>query len=893
MKVEQAGTRFQWLVIGPFLIVVALLVALGIASAQILSAVRAYVGGESLWSKGQKDAVYHLVNYAQGQRAEDYQRFVDAIAVPLGDRKARTELERPDPDLGIARRGFVEGGNHPHDIDAMIWLFRTFRRAPYMADAIAIWADADQQLAELNDLARRLHERILAGDTTSAQSHALLARLAPLNEQLTRLELRFSETMGEASRAAQQFVQLGTLGLALLLAAAAALLSSGLLRRQSRAEHALRGSEERFRMLWETAPDAIIVFDDQMRIQQANAAVKHVFGHESDAVIGQDMTMLMPERLREAHRSGVARYLQSGTKTLNWRSTQVVGLHRDGRETPIEIAFSHHQSGGQHQFAGFLRDVSARHQAEQALRASEERLQRALDASGLSLWDFDVDSGNVYLSESWSRWLGGPPEVTRTTFAALADRVPENERPGLLVALVTALKDPHARYRVEHQVRKHNGEWLWNLSEGRVVERSADGRALRMVGTNRDITPLKQAEAGRRGLEAQLRESQKMEAIGTLAAGIAHDFNNILGAILGNLALAREDAGAGHAALPSLEQINKSALRARSLVQQILAFGRRQPQALVNRPLSPLVHETLALLRSTLPAGVKLEATLADTPLHVLADATQIQQVLMNLCTNAWHALQGQAGRVGVGLEPLTLPAAALHLSSGLPAGKYAHVWVRDTGCGMDSATRARIFEPFFTTKPVGQGTGLGLSVVHGIVAAHGGAISVESAPGQGSTFHLVFPLADSQDPAAPSGWGALQPLQHQGEGQHVLYVDDDEVMGLLVERLLRRLGYRVTCHQDPRQALAAVRAQPLAFDLVVSDFNMPGFSGLDVARELARIRADLPVVISSGHVTDEQRAEMLRAGVRDLIHKENTLEELGAVAHRCLQGAPTRSVPV
>ena len=758
MKMEQAGTRFQWLVIGPFLVVVALLVALGIASAQVLSAVRAYVGGESLWSKGQKDAVYHLVNYAHGRRAEDYQRFVDAIAVPLGDHIARIELERNNPDPSIARRGFIEGGNHPDDVDAMIWLFRTFRRAPYMADAIAIWAEADLQLAELTELGRQMHERTLAGDTTSAQAAALLERLAPLNERLTGLELRFSETMGEASRAAQRFVQLGTLGLALLLAAAAVLLSSGLLRRQSRAEQALRGSEE--------------------------------------------------------------------------------------------------------------------------------RLQRALDASGLSLWDFDVDSGSVYLSESWSRWLGGPAEGTHTTFAALAERVPEDERPTLLAALVTALKDPHARYRVEHRVRTHHGEWLWNLSEGRVVQRDADGRALRMVGTNRDITPLKHAEASRRELEAQLRESQKMEAIGTLAAGIAHDFNNILGAILGNLALAREDTGAGHAALPSLEQINKSALRARSLVHQILAFGRRQPQALVTRPLRPLVDETLALLRSTLPAGVQLESALADAPLNVLADATQIQQVLMNLCTNAWHALQGQAGRVLVGLEPITLPAAELQLTSSLPAGAYAHLWVSDTGCGMDAATRARIFEPFFTTKPVGQGTGLGLSVVHGIVTAHGGAIGVDSAPGQGSTFHMVFPLVEAQDPAVPSGWGTLQPLDHQGEGRHVLYVDDDEVMGLLVERLLRRLGYRVTCHQDPREAVAAVRAQPHAFDLVVSDFNMPGFSGLDVALELARIRADLPVVISSGHVTEEQHAEMLRAGVRALIQKERTLEELPAVAHHWLQEA-------
>ena len=886
MKLKHSGTRFHWLVIGPFLIAVALLSALGVGSAHILSAVRAYVGGESLWSKGQKDAVYHLAAYTESQRAADYQRFVDAVSIPLGDRQARTELERPDPDLSVARRGFAQGGNHPDDVDAMIWLFRNFRSVPFMADAIAIWTEADLDIAQLNELAAQLHRLVLDGETGSRQARALLARLEPLNQRLTGHEMRFSATMGEASRSVRRLIQLATLALALALAAAAAFLSSGLLRRQARAEAALRASEQRFRQLWETAPDAIVTFDGAMRIEYANAAVRELFGHEPQAIVGQNVALLQPEAGREAYLRDLAQQMQSGT--LNWRRTEAMGLHRDGSEFPVEILFSHHENQGEHRFAAFLRDASARTLAGQALRTSEERLQRALDASGLCLWDLDTESGSVYLSEGWSLQLGGPAEVTRTTFAALLDRVPESERPPLMEAFIAAAKDPHVRYRVEHRVRKDDGQWIWNLSEGRVVERDAEGQALRLVGTNRDITDRKHAEATRRGLEAQLRESQKMEAVGTLAAGIAHDFNNILGAILGNLALAREDVGASHAALPCLEQINKSALRARSLVQQILAFGRNQPQELVNRPLRPLVQETLTLMRSTLPAGVNLEAALADTPLHVLTDPTQFQQVLMNLCTNAWHALQGQAGRIGVGLERIVLPAGPGHPSrrvGDLAPGEYAHVWVSDTGCGMDAATRARIFEPFFTTKPVGQGTGLGLSVAHGIVAAHHGAIGVDSVLGQGSTFRVYLPLVDAEEPAPPSGWGGLPPLQRSGQGQHVLYLDDDEVMLLLVEQMLRRLGYRVTCFQDPRQALAAVRAQPRAFDLIVSDFNMPELSGLDVAREVARISAELPVVISSGYLTEEQRAELLRSGARDLIRKESTLEELGPVVQRLLHG--------
>ncbi|MEO7150336.1 MAG: PAS domain S-box protein [Burkholderiaceae bacterium] len=883
MNAQQSSTRFRWLVIGPFVIVVALLATLGLASAQVLSAVRAYVGGESLWSKGQKDAVYHLAHYAESRRPVDHARFAEAIAVPLGDRLARTELDRPAPDLALARIGLLQGGNHPDDIDAMIWLFRTFRHVPFMADAIAIWAEADAELEALNQLGERLHRRIASGSADAAPMRVLLVEMADVNDRLTLLEQRFSATMGAASRSAQRLVQWGTLVLAIALVAAALSLSFALLRRQAVAAAALRASEQRFRLLWQTAPDAIVVFDEHLRIRYANAAVQALFGHAADELIGADVGLLHPEADRQTHRQQMARQVSSGASELNARRIVMTGLHRDGRRIPLEVAFSHVEHEGEHQFAGFLRDISTRERVAQALRASEERLQRALDASSLCLWDFDVASGKIYLSESWSQWLGGPAQVTLTTFAELTQGVPESERKPLLAAVHAVLKDPNSTYRVEHSVRKLDGSWLWNLSVGRVVERDAHGRAVRMVGTNRDITERKLAEATQAGLEAQLRESQKMEAIGTLAAGIAHDFNNILGAILGNLALAREEVGPAHASLRSLEQINKSAVRARTLVQQILAFGRRQPQELINRPLGPLVEETLALMRATLPAGVSLESQLTPARLNVLANATHMQQVLMNLCTNAWHALQGRAGRIVVGLAAVELASDAGPRPGGLAPGHYAHLWVTDSGCGMNAETRARIFEPFFTTKPVGQGTGLGLSVVHGIVAAHHGAITVDSAPDFGSTFHLYLPHMQAQALPPPSEWGGLAPLQRQvqGDGQHVLYIDDDPVMLLLVERLLLRLGYRVTAQVDARTALDALRAQPHAYDLVVSDFNMPDVSGLDVVREVAQIRPGLPVVISSGHLTDEQRAELLRCGVRDIVSKASTLEELGPLVSR------------
>ncbi|HEY9066012.1 MAG TPA: response regulator [Burkholderiaceae bacterium] len=398
-----------------------------------------------------------------------------------------------------------------------------------------------------------------------------------------------------------------------------------------------------------------------------------------------------------------------------------------------------------------------------------------------------------------------------------------------------------------------------------------------------DISDRKEAEADMHRFEAQLRHVQKMESVGTLAGGIAHDFNNILGAIIGNVALARGLLAEGHTAQAHLDEIQKASVRARTLVRQILTFSRREPQELLTQPLRPIVEETHKLLRTTLPARVELEAVFDDAPLHVHADATQIQQVLMNLCTNAWHALVEGTGRICIGLDSVALAGSARH-PGGLPAGSYAHLWVSDTGIGMDAATRERIFEPFFTTKPVGQGTGLGLSVVHGILAAHHGAIEVESAPGAGSTFHLYLPAVPVEaaaEAAAAVRSGAPEPVR--GHGEHVLYVDDDETMVVMVEHMLERSGYRVSSFQDAHAAIEAVRENPGNFDFVVTDFNMPEFSGLDVAHELHDIRPELPVVISSGYITEELRSQARDAGVRSLLEKQNTFEELGSLVGRIL----------
>jgi PAS domain S-box-containing protein len=414
-----------------------------------------------------------------------------------------------------------------------------------------------------------------------------------------------------------------------------------------------------------------------------------------------------------------------------------------------------------------------------------------------------------------------------------------------------------------------------------------------------DITERKQAEAARAALEAQLRESQKMEAIGTLAGGIAHDFNNAIAAILGNAELARQDAANNPPVLESLDEIRKAGRHARDVVQQILSFSRRQPTQRKLLALAPIIEQSARLLRATLPAQVAIDVRCeADLP-PVLADVTQIEQAVINLATNARHAMHGKPGRIGLHLDSVMLDAALTVAHPSLRAiyarrpGRIVRLTVSDDGSGMDAATLDKIFEPFFTTKPVGEGTGLGLSVVHGIVQSHEGVIEVSSEPGKGSIFTIYLPVAQAQIGALASDAGVLAPAQPAPVGgQRILYLDDDESLVSLVTRLLERDGYRIDGYTDQNVALAALRADPTAFDLVVTDYNMPGMSGLDVAREVNLLRADLPVAVVSGYVNDELQVQAATAGVREVILKANAVDDLSAVIARLARKVGEKSKP-
>jgi signal transduction histidine kinase len=398
------------------------------------------------------------------------------------------------------------------------------------------------------------------------------------------------------------------------------------------------------------------------------------------------------------------------------------------------------------------------------------------------------------------------------------------------------------RYEAEYRVRHPDGEWHWLQARGRCI-RDASGKVHRFVGSAIDITARKNAEAEKERLEVQLRQSQKMEAMGTLAGGIAHDFNNILGAILGYGELAQKAAPEGNVVRRYLDNVMHAGGRAKALVERILAFSRSGVGERGPINVQAVIEETLELLAASLAPGVRLEKRLEAGDAAIIGDATQLHQVAMNLCTNALQAME-HGGVLEATLDRAEV-AQSRRLSHGnLAPGVYVRLCVSDTGSGIPPQVLDRMFDPFFSTKGVGEGTGLGLSLVHGIVADLDGAIDVRTTLGRGTTFTIWLPIAG--EATVPSGEIATE--VPQGHGQTVLIVDDERPLVALAEEMLAELGYEPIGFSSSKAALQAFREAPQHFDIVLTDETMPEVIGTDLAHEIRLLRPDIPIVLMSGY---------------------------------------------
>lgn len=421
---------------------------------------------------------------------------------------------------------------------------------------------------------------------------------------------------------------------------------------------------------------------------------------------------------------------------------------------------------------------------------------------------------------------------------------------------------------LEFRFRRKDGTYIW-IRDDKRVSRNSVGEPVEVIGSWTDISD-------RRQLEAQLLQAQKMEAVGQLSGGIAHDFNNILGSILGNAQLAKLDLGNDHPAVECLNQIVTGSQRATKLVRQILTFARQNPQEMERVDLGPVIEESVRLLKATIPATVSIHLSLPEKLPAVIADETQIQQVILNLGTNAWHAMEDRIGRLDLAVESVELGLELAARHPDLQPGRHLRLRVSDNGHGMPAEIVRRIFDPFFTTKEPGRGTGLGLSVVHGIIKSHGGLISVESTPDVGTTFDIYLPVAELVSTPAPVEPAKPGPKATATAGRHVLVVDDEIPLLRVTTRALERLGHRVTACPDAAAALKVFPQIAAEVALVITDLNMPGPSGLDLTRALHAQRPELPVLLASGFITDTLRNEAREAGVADILRKPLGLEELG-----------------
>ncbi len=514
-----------------------------------------------------------------------------------------------------------------------------------------------------------------------------------------------------------------------------------------------------------------------------------------------------------------------------------------------------------------FRDITDQRRAESALRQSEERFRLISSVSPVGIFSSDPSGRTVFVNDRWCELAGmtAPQAMGEGWIQALH---PE-DRDQVARNWTEAVRNGESS-AAEFRFVRPDGSFSWLVGQCR-AQHHADGTLAGYVGTITDVTHLKRAEEARKHYETRQRQSRKMESLGTLAGGIAHDFNNILTGVFGFIDLARHDLPAGHPVHEWLDRIAGSSQRARDLVRQILTFSRKSEGSRIPQRLHLIVGEALRLLRTTLPPMVQLEAQISAQCPPVRADATQIHQVVINLCTNAWHALPPQEGRIVVRLEPWTVTADQAAQHPDLRAGPYVRLAVADNGSGMDAATLEQIFEPFFTTKRVGSGTGLGLSVVHGVVKSHEGAIVVHSAPGAGSTFELYFPAS----PAEPATPHALPSEIPRGRGQRVMVVDDDPVSGFALEKLTEVSGYSVKRHQRPEDALAEFAADPAHYDLILSDLAMPGMNGAELAERMMRLRADLPVIIVTGYVESARQQMLEKSSARAVLHKPVSRDEL------------------
>ena len=627
-------------------------------------------------------------------------------------------------------------------------------------------------------------------------------------------------------------------------------------------------SEARLRAITGSARDAILMMDQDGLLSFWNPAATQIFGYTAEEAIGQNLhRLLAPPRYHAAHAAAFARFQQTGEGAAINKTIELQAFHRDGHEIAVELSLSRLAVQGVWHTIGIVRDISGRKKAELALRESEERFRVLHDASFGGI--FMHDQGLILDCNQ------GLADITGYTASELTGM------DGLLL-IAPAWRQTVREHILSGFAKPYDVEGL--RKNGTVYPLSIRGNNIPFKGKVvrvtefRDITQRKRDEDERKHLQAQLIQAQKMEAIGTLAGGIAHDFNNILGAILGYVELSRNVTPAHSPAARFLDKALGGIHRATMLVRQILASSRQAESERVPLQATPIIKEAIKLLRPLLPSTISIVQQLEPETGSILADPTQIHQILMNISTNAFHAMEETGGTLIIGLKNVQLDPRDLREHPGVEPGAFLRLSVSDTGMGIAPEIRERIFDPYFTTKSVGKGSGMGLSIVHGIVKNYGGFVTVSSEPGAGTEFGIHLPSVRQE----------LQPETADeqfmpGGSEHILLVDDEELLADMNRSMLEYLGYTVTALTSSPEAFSQFQQNPARFDLVITDQTMPALTGIDLAQRMLALRPELPIILCTGYssLVSENKAKEL--GIRGFVMKPLSIKEISALIRNVL----------
>ena len=611
--------------------------------------------------------------------------------------------------------------------------------------------------------------------------------------------------------------------------------------RQRHIEEQIRESEARYRQLFERAPVGIVHFDTSLHVTACNENYLRIMQADREKMIGLDIRKMRDKRVLPILEATLAG--KEGQWEGAYRSTiSTLTVHVSARTAPLYDGYGKIQGG-----MVLVEDISRRKQAQE----EKYRLMSAIDQASETIVITDPGGRIEYVNPAFEKMTG----YSAAEAQGKNPRILKSGRHD-----TTFYKDMWQTLRggrvwKGHLINKRKNGTLFEEDASISPVRNQEGEIINYVAVKRDVTE-------EVALKKQLNQAMKMEAIGTLAGGIAHDFNNILSAVLGYAEMAELQLDEDDPARKDVGQIIAAGQRATDLIRQILTFSRQEEEELRPVRIQFVIKEALKLLRSSLPTSIDLQQDIDPDCGSVLADPVRIHQVLMNLCTNAKQAMAGEQGRLNVRLSRLAAGSAAGR--SCLGQGSWLDLEVSDTGVGMEPQVRERIFDPFFTTKKKGQGTGLGLSVVHGIVKSHGGEITVDSEPGRGTTFHVYLPVVDSEE--NHEGEAKQTVLPHGDE--HILLVDDEPLLVEIMERTLSLLGYRVTRFTDSRQALDWFSRHADRVDLIVTDMTMPHLTGAALAREILAARPQMPIILCTGYseVMDADRARAI--GIRKFLAK-------------------------